>query len=218
MSTPPRDSETAAGETAQLWSHGGETANWRSTKATVGFTPRSMNWLDVVLILAGLAVLMLSFFGYYTHTLARSFGSTSRVSNAWDDSGSHIWGWGAAVAAGAGATFLFAAILLANAGTRSLVRWSVLALFVVSAAALGAAYSSVPHYSFAALDGYFADSTDGHGYAYWASVVLVLLAVLAAVQRLRQVAADDTDVPAADEMPATPPTSPSAPRRGRHSS
>lgn len=144
--------------------------------------PREFTAWDWLAVTCGVLVLVLSFFDFYTHELRRDFGSTSRTTNAWTElRGSP--GMVAVVLAVISSGWLFFGAFVRN-DSSPVLRMKVEAGFTLALVAFAVAYVVLPHYSFGALDTFFSGSVrDGHGWAYWASVALTLLALLVTDRR-----------------------------------
>lgn len=141
------------------------------------FDPKTVNPLDWGILGATLLILIFSFFDYYTVTVSGGGFSASASGSAWHG----FFGWFAVllslVGGGAIAVDLFApqtklpvAARLAALGAFALATISViLALFVVPID-----------------DGGFSGVDTGHGFSYWASLILIIAALVLTLMRFQQ--------------------------------
>lgn len=132
--------------------------------------------LDLGIVGAGAAAFVFSFFGYYTATVS----GYTKTTGAWHG----FFGWFAAVVA------LLAAVVLAGAiaapGDRFAPPYrSVLVLFTIaSASVIAALFTSGFNTSGVHALGVAADT--GHGYGYWASLIVIIAATVLTFVRVVQ--------------------------------
>jgi hypothetical protein len=143
------------------WSSGSFDAD--ATKAAFAGANRS----DLVIIAAGVLAFILSLFPYYTASIGGFGGSET----AWHG----FWGWFAALIALAGAVVL--ALPLFGVRVSLPTRLVVLACFGVAALCVFIAGLTWPGGS--GVPG----SVTGHGFGYWASLVVILVGLVFAAFR-----------------------------------
>ncbi|SDJ51129.1 hypothetical protein SAMN05444157_3724 [Frankineae bacterium MT45] len=204
----------------RTWSHGGQQAGWRKQKEAVALVPRDMRVTDWIAGFAGLAVLAVSFFYYYIHDFDQYFAGSRRASGAWTGR-SGLYGELSAILAAASSLLLLVSVFLLNRGRSVPVRVAVVVGYLLSAAAAVGAYFVIPSFRFTASDALFPHPvSDGHGYGYWASLLLIAAGLISSWLRLGQVrraAAEPDETPQAVGQSAT--EAPAATtRRARHAS
>ncbi|SOD71939.1 hypothetical protein SAMN05892883_1399 [Jatrophihabitans sp. GAS493] len=203
----------------RTWSHGGQQAGWRKQKEAVALVPRDLRITDWIAIGAGLAVLAVSFFYYYIHDFDQYFAGSRRASGAWTG-WSGIYGEISTVLAAGSSLLLLVSVFVLNKGRSVPMRIAVVLGYALSAVAAIGAYFVIPSFRFTANDSLFPRPvSDGHGYGYWAALLLILAGLVCSWLRLTQVRAAAAEREgAAVQGEAAPSVDAATPRRARHAS
>lgn len=142
------------------------------------FDPKSVNPLDWGIIAAGVLAFIFSLFDYYTVSVSfRGIGSSSASESGWHG----FFGWFAALLALVGAALvameLFAPQVKLPIGTRlaALAAFAIATLCVILA--LFVYPGNIPDVS--GID-------RGHGFGYWASLIVILAGLVMSLMRLQQ--------------------------------
>jgi hypothetical protein len=139
-------------------------------KSLQGFDPKTVNPLDWGIIGAGFFTLIFSFFGYYKYSVKiDGFGSSSGTVSAWHG----FFGWFAALVALAAAAIL-AADVIAKVKLPFPVRLTVLGGFALALLCAILALVVVPGNT-GSVSSIGIHVNKGHGFAYWISLILLLV-------------------------------------------
>ncbi len=139
------------------------------------FDPKTVNPLDWGILAAGALAFIFSLFDYYTATVSFSGVTESSSESAFGDG---FLGWLAALLALAGAIVVALSLFASHVKMPAAPRLIALGLFAVaflcSLITLFINPTDVP-------DSYF-----GHGFGYWASFILIIIATVLSLMRFQQ--------------------------------
>lgn len=142
------------------------------------FDPKTVNPLDWGVMGVGVLALIFSLFDYYTVSVSFSGVSESASANAWHG----FFGWFAAITALAGAAAVAVDIFAPHVQTPLPRRLLGLILFAVSTLCVILALFVIPDGGAGDVPGV----DTGHGFGYWASLVLIIAGLVMSLMRFQQ--------------------------------
>jgi hypothetical protein len=145
------------------------------------FDPKNVNPLDWGILAAGLLIFIFSFINFYTYSAKGGFGSGSVDQSAWSGFLSLL-----AILLVLAATALIAVELFAPQVKFPIAsRLAALGAFALALLLLIIALFVVPDYA-GGGPGYDAAVNEGHGFGYWACLILVIAATVMTLMRAQQ--------------------------------
>jgi hypothetical protein len=142
-----------------------------------GFNASNVNPLDWGIIGAGVLAFIFSLFSYYTVTVSFGGQSASASASAWHG----FFGWFAALLAVAGAAVVAMDLFAPQVKLPIATRLAGLALFAVATLCVILALFVFPGGD---VSGVGVD--EGHGFGYWASLIVILAGTVLSLMRLQQ--------------------------------
>jgi hypothetical protein len=141
------------------------------------FDPKSINPLDWGILAAGVLAFIFSLFDYYTVTVSSSGFDASGSVNAWHG----FFGWFAALLALAGAVLVALELFVPQVHLPFAGRLIGLGLFAVATLCVVLALFVIPDGDVGDLPGV----DTGHGFGYWASLVVIIAGLVLSLMRLQ---------------------------------
>jgi hypothetical protein len=142
------------------------------------FDPKSVNPLDWGILGAGVLAFIFSLFDYYTVSYSSGGFSTSISASAWHG----FFGWFAALLALVGAALVAAAIFAPQVKLPVPARLAGLGAFALATLCVILALFIIPDGGAGDVPGI----DDGHGFGYWASLVLIIAGLVLSLMRFQQ--------------------------------
>jgi hypothetical protein len=141
------------------------------------FDPKTVNPLDWGILGAGLLAFIFSLFDYYTVTVSFSGASASASASAWHG----FFGWFAALLAVVGAALIAMDLFAPQIKLPIATRLAGLAAFALATLCVILALFVFPggNYSGPGVD-------EGHGFGYWASLIVIIAGLVLSLMRLQQ--------------------------------
>ena len=136
------------------------------------FDPKSVNPMDWALLGIGFLVLVLSFFSYYTIDYNYGFGSVSGSVSAWHG----FFGWFAAFVTLLSAALIAVELFAPQVQVPVPIRLASLGGFALATLCVILALVIYPGSGTGAV---------GHGFGYWASLILIIAGLVLSVLRLK---------------------------------
>jgi hypothetical protein len=144
-----------------------------------GFDPKSVNPLDWGILGAGVLAFIFSLFDYYDISVSyRGIDGGDFTYSAWHG----FFGWFAALAALVGAALVAAAIFAPQVKLPVPARLAGLIAFAVATLCVILALFIIPDGDVGDIPGV----DDGHGFGYWASLVLIIAGLVLSLMRFQQ--------------------------------
>jgi hypothetical protein len=143
-----------------------------------GFDPKAVNPLDWGILAAGFLALIFSFFDYYTISYSGSFGSASASASAWHG----FFGWFAAIVALLSAGVIAMGLFSPQVKLPFHDRLASLIGFGVATVCVILALPIIPDGNVSNIPGL----DDGHGFGYWASLVVIVAGLVLSFMRYQQ--------------------------------
>ncbi len=147
-----------------------------------GFDPKNVNPLDWGILAAGVLAFIFSLFDYYTVTVSvRGFGGGSASASAWHG----FFGWFAALVALVGAALVAMDLFAPQVKLPIPTRLAGLGAFAIATLCVILALFVFPgNTDSVSGPGYSVD--EGHGFGYWASLIVIIAGLVLSLMRLQQ--------------------------------